>query len=440
MSRTQKIIVSFVGVILAGILLLMLPISTRNGETTTLSGALFTSVSATCVTGLVVYDTFTHWTLFGQLVILLLIQIGGLGFITFGMFTMIVLGRRIGLAGRELIQESLNTPHLRGNVRLVRRIFCGTVFFEGVGAVLLSIRFVPQMGVSKGIYYGIFHSVSSFCNAGFDLMGFQEEYSSFTAYAGDPLVNIVVMTLIVIGGLGFFVWDDLWENRLHWHRYMLQTKVVLTVTAVLIAGGTILFLITERGGVFAGMNPGERTLAALFSSITPRTAGFNSVDTASLSNPGKLLTMALMFIGGSPGSTAGGIKTTTLAVIVIYVGAYLFHNKDCVIFHRRLDSESIKRACIILFINFTLAFAAVILILTVQENLAMSDVLFEAFSAIGTSGMSTGVTRDLNLVSRLAIALLMFLGRVGSLSFALILTENRKEEKVRYPEEEITVG
>ncbi|MCD7776114.1 MAG: Trk family potassium uptake protein, partial [Firmicutes bacterium] len=246
MSRTHMIMISFLAVILAGTLLLMLPISTKTGETTTIKGALFTSTSAACVTGLVVYDTWTHWTLFGQLVILTEIQIGGLGFITIGMFAMIMLCQKIGLGSRELIHESLSTLGIKGSVRLVRRIVFGTLIFEGIGALILSCRFIPEMGVKTGIYYGIFHSISAFCNAGFDLMGYKEPYSSFTSYVSDPIVNIVIMALIIIGGIGFIVWEDVLVNKWRIKKYRFQSKIVLLTPAVLLVGGTLLFLIAEN--------------------------------------------------------------------------------------------------------------------------------------------------------------------------------------------------
>ncbi len=438
-SRTRLIMGGFLIIILAGACLLMLPFATKAGQHTTFLGALFTTVSSTCVTGLIVYDTWTHWTLFGQLVILTLIQIGGLGFITIGTFVMVLLEKRIGLAGRELIHESLNTLQLRGSVRLVRRIIGGTLMFEGAGAILLSIRFVPQMGIAKGIYYGIFHAVSAFCNAGFDLMGYQEPYSSFCAWAGDPLVNLVLCALILIGGIGFIVWEDLLENRWHWKKYSLQTKIVLTATTALTVAGTVLFLISEQNGLFAGMSAANRFWRALFSSVTPRTAGFNTIDTASLTNGSKILTICLMFIGGSPGSTAGGIKTTTIVVIWLYIRAYVRRNQDLTVFGRRLSPDVVKRASVVVFINYFLALGA-ILILLIGQELPLADVLFEAFSAIGTVGMSTGVTRELNTLSRIVIMILMFLGRAGSLSFAMSFTEKRRPGKIRYPEADIIVG
>ncbi|MCC8068084.1 MAG: TrkH family potassium uptake protein [Clostridiales bacterium] len=438
-SRTQVIMGGFLIIILTGACLLMLPFSTRTGEHTTFLGALFTAVSSTCVTGLVVYDTWTHWTIFGQLVLLTLIQIGGLGFITIGTFAMVLLGKKIGLTGRELIHESLNTLQLRGSVHLVRRIVCGTLIFEGTGAVLLSIRFIPQMGFLKGAYYGIFHAVSAFCNAGFDLMGTNEPYSSFCAYAGDPLVNLVLCALILIGGLGFIVWEDLLENRWHWKRYSLQTKIVLTATAALTVGGTLLFLVSEHNNLFAGMSAGGQFWRALFASITPRTAGFNTIDTAAMTNGSKILTICLMFVGGSPGSTAGGIKTTTLVVILLYIRSYVLRHQDLTIFGRRLNPDAMKRASVVVFINYFLALGA-ILILLIGQDLPLADVLFEAFSAIGTVGMSTGLTRELNTLSRIVIMLLMFLGRVGSLSFAMSFTDKKHPAKIRYPEADIIVG
>lgn len=439
LTNSRSIILGFLCIILVGALLLMLPVSTKPGEKTTFLGALFTAVSSTCVTGLVVYDTYTHWTVFGQTVLMLLIQIGGLGFITIGTFVMIALHRKIGLGRRMLIQESLNTLHIRGSVKLVRRIVIGTLFFEGLGAALLSVRFVPELGWGRGIYYGVFHAVSAFCNAGFDLMGFQGQYTSFCGYYNDPLVVLTLSALITVGGIGFVVWDDLYTNRWHIRRYQFQTKAVLLTTAILTVGGTALFLISERDGVFAAMPWQERLLSALFCAVTPRTAGFNTVDTAALSNGGLFATMLLMFIGGSPGSTAGGIKTTTVFVIVLYIRSYLLRRKDCVAFHRRMDAEAVKKASIVVFINLLLAAAGCMVIFMSQE-LPVPDVLFEVFSAGGTVGMSTGVTRQLNEVSQAVIMLLMFCGRMGSLTFAMSFTERRKTEEIRYPEEEITVG
>lgn len=439
LTNSKTIILGFFCIIMVGALLLMLPISTKAGQETTFLGALFTSVSATCVTGLVVYDTFTHWTTFGQLVLLILIQIGGLGFITISTSLMIALRRKIGLSRRALIQESLSTLQIRGSVMLVRRIVIGTLLFETVGAALLSIRFVQDMGWGKGIYYGIFHAVSAFCNAGFDIMGYRGEYSSFCSYFDDPLVILTLSALIIIGGIGFVVWEDLHINKWNVKRYRFQTKAVLLTTTLLLVGGTGLFLIMERNHLFAGMSTGDKLLSALFSAVTPRTAGFNSIDTASLSSGGMLTTIVLMFVGGSPGSTAGGIKTTTLFVIVLYIRSYLLRQKDCVAFKHRMDTEVVKKACIVVFIHLFLAIIGSMIILSVQ-SLPMPDVLFEVFSAGGTVGMSTGITRQLNDISKIVIMILMFFGRMGSLTFAMSFTERRKTEEIRYMAEPIIVG
>lgn len=439
LTNTYKIILGFLCIILVGALLLMLPFATRAGERTTFDGALFTSVSATCVTGLVVYDTYSHWTLFGQIVILLLIQIGGLGFITIGTAVMLALHRKIGIGRRTIIQESLSTLQLKGSVRLVRRIVLGTLFFEGMGALLLAVRFVQDLGWAKGIYYGIFHSVSAFCNAGFDLMGIYSPYSSFCTYYNDPLVVLTLSALIIVGGIGFVVWEDIFENKWRVKKYLFQTKAVLLTTAVLIVAGTGLFLILERNGVLAGMSAGDRVLSAFFCAVTPRTAGFNTVDTAGLTSGGMFATIVLMFIGGSPGSTAGGIKTTTVFVTLLYIRAYLLRQKDSVAFKSRLEADTVKKAGIVIMINLLCAVVGTMLILSAQ-NLPMADVLFEVFSAGGTVGMSTGVTRSLNAFSRVVIMLLMYLGRMGSLTFAMSFSERRRTDEIRYPEVQIVVG
>ena len=439
LTQTQFIAYGFIGIILTGTFLLMLPVSSRSGEVSPFLNCLFTATSASCVTGLVVYDTWSHWSVLGQLVILALIQIGGLGFITIGVFLSIVLRRKIGLKERGLMQESVNTLHIGGMVRLAKKIMIGTAFFEGTGALLLALRFIPQVGVLKGIYYGIFHSISAFCNAGFDLMGWQGAYSSFVNFYDDWVVNLVIMSLIIIGGIGFAVWDDLSRNGLKFRKYMLHTKIVLLTTFVLVFGGAWLFYCFERGNLLVGMNTSGRILTSLFSSVTARTAGFNTVDTAALTDASKLLTMLLMFIGGSPGSTAGGVKTTTIIVMYLYLWSTIQRTYGVNAFGRRLEEDTIKRASAIFIMNLTLALTAAVCIMAGQ-HIAMADVLFETFSAIGTVGMTTGITRLLNPASRLAIIFLMYCGRVGSLSFALSFTQHKRVAHVRQPEERITIG
>lgn len=438
-SRTQIIAFGFFIIILIGTLLLMLPFSSKSGTSTSFSGALFTATSATCVTGLVVYDTFAHWSLFGQFVILLLIQIGGLGFITFGVFAMSLLKRKIGLADREFIHDSLNSMNVGGGEKLVRYVIKSTFICEGVGAILLSIRFIPQLGFFKGLYYGVFHSVSAFCNAGFDLMGYKEEFSSLTGYVYDPFVTIVIMLLIVIGGIGFVVQQDVIKHKLNFKRYMFHTKVVLSVTAILLIGSTVFFLISERNGVFANMSVGERILASTFAAVTPRTAGFNTVDIAAMSEPGKLVTILLMLIGGSPSSTAGGIKTTSIAVIVLFLLFYIKKEKNIHAFKRNISNDLVKKACTVLLINLSMALTA-ILVITLMQNLTIIDTSLEVFSAIGTVGMSTGITRDLTLISKYVLILLMYFGRIGSLSFALSFYEYKRVADIKYPSEELIIG
>ena len=438
-SQTQFIAYGFFCVIITGTLLLMLPFASRDGQSEPFLNCLFTATSASCVTGLVVADTWSQWSLFGQLVILTMIQIGGLGFITVGVFISIVLRRKIGLKERGLMMESVNTLQIGGVVRLAKKIIIGTCIFEGTGAVLLAIRFIPQFGFFRGLFYGIFHSISAFCNAGFDLMGGQTPYSSFVAYYGDWLVNFVIMSLIIIGGIGFIVWDDLSRNKLHFRKYMLQTKIVLVTTAILVFGGGLLFYLLERNHLLVGMNTSGKILTSLFSSVTARTAGFNTTDTAALTDGSKLLTIILMFIGGSPGSTAGGIKTTTLVVLLLCVHSNIKQTYGINIFGRRLENDAVKRAGTILTINLLLAVTASLAIMAIQP-LGFSDILFETFSAIGTVGMTTGITRALHPISRCIIILLMYCGRIGSLSFALAFVQSKRKPHVQQPAEAINIG
>lgn len=439
LSKVQTIALGFFLIIVIGTILLMLPIASRDGHSAGFLNALFTSTSSTCVTGLVVVDTYTNWTLFGQVVILSLIQIGGLGFITIGMFFSIFLKRKIGLKERNLIQESVNTLQISGMVRLVKKIVCYTIVFEGVGAVLLMIRFIPRFGWLKGIWYGIFHSISAFCNAGFDLMGQFEPYSSLTMYYDDILVNVVIMALIVIGGIGFIVWDDISRHKWHVKKYMLHTKIVLFVTAVLILGGAICFYLFEKNNLLIGMDTKGQVLSSLFGSVTPRTAGFNTTDTAAYTEATRMLTVILMFIGGSPGSTAGGIKTTTIMVILLYIWSNLRNKKGLNIFGRRLDEDAIKKAATVFFINLILATVCAT-IMCALETVPLSDIMMEVFSAIGTVGISTGITRDITEVSKYILIVLMYCGRIGSMSFALSFTEKKRSNPVQLPAEKITIG
>lgn len=439
LSGMQLIAGGFFLIIFIGTLLLLLPFASRPGEHTSFLAALFTSASATCVTGLVVVDTFTHWTLFGQTVILCLIQIGGLGFITIGITVSMLLRRKIGLKERGLIRESFNIIELRGMVRLTKRVILGTLFFELTGAVILSLCFIPKMGVFQGVYYGIFHSVSGFCNAGFDLMGRYASFSSLTGYNSHPIVLLTIMALITIGGIGFFVWNDLYEHKFHFRKYALHTKIVISFSFLLIFGGALLFYLLERNNLFAGMNITDTVLNALFCSVTPRTAGFNTVDVGSMTDGGKLLTVVLMFIGGAPGSTAGGVKVTTIVVLFIYIKASLTRTVGYNVFGRRLEDEALHKAAAVFCTNLTLAVATVIIVCGLQ-NFNGTNALLEVFSAIGTVGMTAGLTTQLNTASRIVIILLMYLGRVGSLSFAMSFTDKKKIAHVMQPAEKINIG
>lgn len=439
MSRIQIIAVGFLMIIIVGVLLLKLPIATRSGESADWMTALFTATSATCVTGLVLVDTFTYWSGFGQIVILCLIQVGGLGFMSIGIFLLVFFRKRIGLRERGLMQESVNALQLGGMVRLVKLIIAGTVFFEGMGAILLSFRFIPMLGFRQGIFYSVFHAVSAFCNGGFDLMGRYEAYSSLTMFYDDWLVNLVIMALITIGSLGFLVWQDIKEKKFHFRKYRLHTKIVLTMTFAVLVVSSVLFMIFEWNNTMAGMTFPQRILASMFSSVTARTAGFNTIDTGALTDSSKLLTIFLMFMGGSPGSTAGGIKTTTVVVVFLYLWSNLRNSTGCNIYGRRLDDEVIKRASLVFYINLFLA-AGAGLIITALQQLGFIDILFEVFSAIGTVGMTAGITRDLNVVSQFILVLLMYCGRIGSMTFAMSFIEKRKNAPVKLPVEKITVG
>ncbi len=439
MSHAQIMAVGFIIVIMSGALLLMLPVASKSGQVTHFMDALFTAVSAGCVTGLVVEDTFTHWTMFGQIVILCMIQVGGLGVITISALVYRIFGQRIGLNMRNMIQESTYAFQLGGIVKSLQRIFKRTFIIEGIGAALLSIRFIPMFGVGRGIWYGVFHSISAFCNAGFDLMGRFEQYSSLTRVYDDPLINFTIMGLILVGGLGFVVWDDIVNNRFRIKRYSLHSKVVLIMTVVLTAIGTILFLIFERDNLFAGMSPGQSFMSAMFAAVTPRTAGFNTTDLGGMTQAGKLLTCLLMFIGGNSGSTAGGIKTTTVIVMGAYILSNLTRSPGVHILKRRIGDENIKMASMVFGLNITLIISA-LLIISACQALPMDDLLLEVFSAMGTVGLSAGLTRALLPVSRIVLMLLMFAGRVGTVTFAVSFRGNRRQAYINYPEEKINVG
>ena len=439
MSAQGVIALGFAAIIALVTLLLMLPASSRAGTWTDPLTALFTATSAVCVTGLVVVDTATHWSVFGRCVLLAGIQIGGLGVMTVIALAAMMMNRRIGLRQRTLLVESVATLHIGGIVRLVRRALYGTLLLELAGALLLALRFVPLLGPGRGVFYAVFHAVSAFCNAGFDLMGtVTGPFSSLESFVSDPLVNLVAVSLILLGGLGFFVWDDLIENKFRFRRLQLHTRVVLVITPVIVLVPACLFYVFEAGASMAGM--GTRMLASLFSAVTPRTAGFDTVPTGELSPAGSLLTVLLMLTGGNPGSTAGGAKTTTMLVLLLLAVSILRREEDIRLFGRRLPEDLMRRACSIVIIYVSLAMLSTLAICAAQPELALQDVIIEVFSAINTVGMSTGLTRELGTFARLIIILLMYAGRLGSLTFALLIARHPSPSPLRCPQERILIG
>ncbi|WP_298020312.1 TrkH family potassium uptake protein [uncultured Dysosmobacter sp.] len=435
LNAVQTLAVSFACLIFAGAMLLSLPIASRGGQSLPFLDALFTSASASCVTGLVLYDTYTQFTLFGQAVLLLLIQIGGLSFMTVSILVSILLHRRIGLHQRSVLMDTIGALQMGGVVRLTRRALTVTALCEGTGALLLSLWFCPRYGAGRGLWMALFHAVSAFCNAGFDLLG---TGSSLTSAAGDPLLNIVLMALIIAGGLGFLVWDDVIVHRFHFRRYRLHSKIVLTATSALFLAGTLAFYILEGGSAQAGLPVGERLMMSAFQSVTCRTAGFNTMDQAALSESGTLLTMILMFIGAGSGSTGGGIKVNTFAVLLLSAFARARRKEDVNLFHRRLDEETVHRAFSSVSLYFMVCLLGCMVLCT--QGVTLDDALFESVSAIGTVGLTRGITATLPEVSKIAVTLLMFAGRVGSMSVAMAVTRDRPHPKLRNIPEKILIG
>lgn len=435
-SYTRIIALSFLVVILTGSVLLTLPVSSRDRSMTPFADAVFTATSATCVTGLVVRDTGTYWSVFGQLVILGMIQIGGLGFMTIISMFSIFMKRKISLSERRLLMQSAGNMRLSGMVKLVKQIVKGTAVFELAGSVLLAIRFVPKFGFARGVYYAVFHSVSAFCNAGFDLMG---GFQSFTAYEGDVLVNLTLMVLITSGGLGFLVWNEIYTKGRKFGEYSLHAKLVLVTTLFLFAVGTGGFLIFESNGNLANDPFPKKLLSAAFMSVTTRTAGFNTMDLTGLSQAGTLLAMVLMFIGGSPGSTAGGVKTTTVAVILFAMVNMSRGREDVTIFKKRLEDSVVKHAAVIVFVYLTGVLIAG-MIMGALETKGITEIMFEIISAAGTVGLSKGITQTLSDASKLILIVMMYGGRIGGLSLLMVFREKAKEAPVRRPTEKILIG
>ena len=434
-SPFRIIIFGFLLVIFMGSFLLMLPVSTKTGECTPFLDALFTSTSAVCVTGLVIHDTATYWSNFGQSVIILLIQIGGLGVITVAGAFAILSGRKIGLMQRSTMQEAIAAPNVGGIVRRTGFILKTALAVELFGAVLLFPVFFREFGLLKGAWYSLFHSISAFCNAGFDLMGVKAPFSSLTDYAGNPEISIVIALLIAIGGIGFLTWEDIRTNGLHFQKYRMQSKVILTVTGALILIPTIYFFLFE----FTQAPMGERVLLSFFQAVTPRTAGFNTADLTAMSETGQFVIIILMLIGGSPGSTAGGMKTTTFAVLLANTLAVFRRREHPSFFNRRLSNEVVSQASTIL-IMYLVLFLTAGLVISRVEDLPVLTCLFETASAIGTVGLSLGITPQLSSISHLLLIALMFFGRVGGLTLIFAALSHVQGNSARLPQERITVG
>ena len=424
MTPVRLLVLGFLAIIAAGTCLLLLPVSTRSGESPAFMDALFTAVTSTCVTGLVTQDTYSHWSTFGHVVILVLIQTGGIGFMTVVFALWKLGGKKISLKERAFMQESVAAPNLSGMVKLTGTILLGTFLFEGLGAFVMCFRFVPDFGWGRGIWMSVFTAVSAFCNAGIDLMGIKgEPFASMTSYSGDPVICLTIPILILVGGLGFFVWQDIKNNRLHLRKYSLHTKLVLVTTAVLIVVPWAIMIIAENDLPWQ-----ERILSTFFTAVTPRTAGFNVLP---LSGAGSVrqvtifLSIVLMFIGGSSGSTAGGIKTNTLAALVLSVVSLLRGKRSVECFGRRLDEENVKNAAQFVTLYLLFAMLGVILIcIFEQENAhvdSLTSVVFEVISALSTVGLTLGITPYLSVGSELVLAVLMYLGRVGCMTFMLSL-------------------
>lgn len=431
----QIIIGGFIAVILIGALLLMLPVSSKAGIITPFNEALFTSTSAVCVTGLVVQDTATYWSWFGQGIILVLIQIGGLGVITIAVSFALLSGRKISLMQRSVMQEAISAPKVGGIVRLTGFVLKGTFLVEFAAAFIMMPVFVKDFG-AKGIWMAIFHSISAFCNAGFDLMGTENaKYASLTSYISHPLINITIMLLIIIGGIGFLTWEDILKNKYRIKSYRMQTKVILTTSLLLILFPAFFFFFRD----FADMPMQERIFSSLFQAVTPRTAGFNTADLTMMTKDGLGIVIVLMLVGGAPGSTAGGMKTTTLAVLIANTLACFRRKEDAQMFGRRIETNTIKNAATIFMMYIAFFFGGAIVISTV-EDLSFSSCLFETASAIGTVGLTLGITPELGVISQTILMILMFLGRVGGLTLIYAALSGSGKKISKLPQEKMTVG
>lgn len=441
LSPTQIIAIAFAVIILFGALLLALPISSRNGESCGFLPALFTATSATCVTGLTLFDTYTQWSGFGQGVILGLIELGGLGFMSAAAVVVFLLGKKVGLRQRMLMAQAMGLNEMDGVVRLQKWVVFGSLSVQLVGAVILFFRFLPQQGPATALWWGVFHAISAFCNAGFDVVGCISPGANMIVFNNDPVVCITLMALITVAGLGFFVWEEV--VRLHsWKKFSVYTKLVLLTSLVLLVGGAgaIALLEWNNPGTLGPMDVSQKVLNAFFQSVTVRTAGFISVDQAMLTDGGKAVSMVLMLIGGASGSTAGGIKIVTAVVLVLFVCARARGKNTVCVFRRSVSQDKILDAMTISFIVVGLAVFGGIFI-SATSSVSFVNGLYESISALATVGLTAGVTGSLNLPAQLLIVLYMYFGRVGVLTISLgFLMGDKAEERFRYAYTDLLIG
>ena len=435
LSGSQTILLGFVILILAGAVLLMLPISSRSGEWTGVIDALFTSASASCVTGLVVYDTWSHWNWFGQLIILSLIQIGGMGVVTMTTILSRIVGRKLGLQARATMQEAVSAPNLSEVLKYTKFICIGTVIFELAGAVLMSPVFIAEYGPLKGIWLSLFSSISAFCNAGFDLNGEYGPFSSMVPYMDNPLIVIVLVILILTGGLGFLTWMDIKKHGLKFYKYSTQSKLIIFMEIVLV----LVPMVYLWFGEYEDLPYGQRFLASLFQAVTPRTAGFNTTDYNSFSDTGVIITIILMLIGGAPGSTAGGMKITTIAILFFTMITVFKREKSPAIFKRRITTEAVYGAIAVFMLDVMLAVFAAMAVSRI-EGVGYLKALFETASAVATVGLSMGITPSLTIASKIILIVIMYIGRVGGLTLVFAAITRRSTVNKQYPADNIAVG
>lgn len=438
LKGVQILALGFILVILVGALILTLPISTTSGESTNFLDALFTATSAVCVTGLVVVDTGTHWNMFGQTVIMILIEIGGLGFMSFTTLIAIILGKKITLRERLILQDAMNTFNIQGLVKMVKYVLVFTVSVQFFGALLFSTQFIPEYGLGRGAFYSIFHSISAFCNAGFDIFG---NFSSLTSYNSNGVVILVASALIIIGGLGFTVWSELYSSK-SLKRVSLHSKMVILMTTMLVLGGTVLMFLFENKNVntIANMSFMDKLMNSFFASVTPRTAGFNSIPTDGMTTAGQFLTIILMFIGGSPGSTAGGIKTTTIGILIVTIVCVIQGREDSEVFKRRFSKDLVYRAFTLIFIGLSLVIVVTMLLSYTEKGASFIALFYETVSALGTAGLTLGLTSELSTIGKVLIMFMMYLGRVGPLTVVLSITRKKINSGIKYPEGKILIG